>query len=202
MLVSFGLVVEDVWIFGVFLGGLVVVKIFFDYLFLGLLVGFVYVQYIDNNFIDVLIWVLGWYVYYKFKCVEEGDCVYNGDVVFMFVDYEWWLDVFGVLIELSSFWFGFYGFFIDQVLFNVVDYYGVCCYVILFFGMGNDGVIVVFLFWVYGSWIWVQEYYSCGNSFMFDLVVVIGCFMFSGILEELVWELVKIIEEFCLFKGW
>lgn len=196
-----GSVAEDVWVLCASLGGPAAVKAFLDSLPPGLPVGFIYAQHIDGNFAEVLTRVLGRHAHYKLQHAEENYRVKNGDVVLMPVEHEWKFDSTGVLTEQNTPWPGPYGPSIDQVLLNTADHYGAHCHVILFSGMGNDGVIAAPLLKAYGSRVWVQESASCGNSSMPDSVAATGSASFCGTPEQLAEELVNTIEKSCLLKG-
>ena len=186
---------EQVWILGASLGGPAAVKAFLDVLPGGLPLAFVYAQHIDHNFTQVLTRVLGRHAQYALVEAREGEPLRCGQVLFVPVDQELYLDEAGLIRFKPERWPGPYGPSIDQVMLNLANYYEACCHTILFSGMGNDGAVAAPLLKAYGNRIWVQTSDSCANSSMPDSVAATGCTEFAGTPEELAQRLVRCLEE-------
>lgn len=191
---------ETVWVLGASLGGPAAVKTFLDSLPEGLPVGFVYAQHIDANFTQVLTRVLARHAHYKLVDAEEGQPLRCGEIVFVPVERELYLDEDGLIRFKETPWPGPYGPSIDQVMLNVANHYQQHCHTILFSGMGNDGAIAAPLLKAYGSRIWVQDSESCANSSMPDSVAATGATEFRGPPDELARKLVRCVEENCLLS--
>lgn len=186
---------EQVWVLGASLGGPAAVKAFLDKLPAGLPLGFVYAQHIDHNFTQVLTRVLGRHAQYALVEAREGEPLRCGEVLFVPVDRELYLDDDGLIRFKAAGWPGPYGPSIDQVMLNMADYYRARCHSILFSGMGSDGAVAAPLLKAYGSRIWVQTADTCANSAMPDSVAATGCTEFSGSPEQLAQRLVRCLED-------
>lgn len=186
---------QQVWILGASLGGPAAVKAFLDKLPAGLPLAFVYAQHIDANFTQSLIRVLGRHAQYALVEACEGQPLRCGEVLFVPVDRELYLDTDNLVRFKRGPWPGPYGPSIDQVMLNLAERYQARCHSILFSGMGNDGALAAPLLRAYGSRVWVQSAASCANSAMPDSVAATGCVEFSGTPEQLAQRLVRCIEE-------
>lgn len=186
---------DQVWILGASLGGPAAVKAFLDRLPAGLPLAFVYAQHIDHNFTQVLTRVLGRHAQYTLVEAREGEPLRCGEVLFVPVDRELYLDENGLIRFKPQGWPGPYGPSIDQVMLNMADHYQARCHSILFSGMGNDGAVAAPLLKAYGNRIWIQSPASCATSAMPESIAATGCAEFAGSPDELAQRLLRCVEE-------
>lgn len=184
-------VARDVWVLAASLGGPEAVKEFIDHLPADLSFGFLYAQHVDAHFSNVLTQVLGRHAQLELRGMRPDTALMSGEIQVVPVDRQIRFSEAGVQFENSP-WPGPYGPSIDQLLANLLEYYGARCHVIVFSGMGNDGALTIPEMQKAGCRIWTQSPESCAHYSMPQSVIDLGCSAFSGTPAELADALVKL----------
>lgn len=189
-----GLPAEHIWVLGASLGGPDAVKEFLDRLPVGLPVGFIYVQHIDERFQQALIQTLGRHAGITMVPYEEGCHIKTGEVMLAPVEHEFSFDYEGRTVSKSAAWPPPYEPSVDQVMLNVAQHFGKRARYILFSGMGNDGAEAVMKISQQPAVIWAQTSDSCANSSMPDSAVATGKITYIGSPRQLASQLVNYLQ--------
>ena len=177
-------IADQVWVLAASLGGPAAVKEFLDAMPSDIKVGFLYAQHVDAHFSSVLTKVLGRHAKLALKAMQQGDQIREGEVLVVPVDREIVFGAQGVTIRQNP-WSGPYGPSIDQLLLNLLNYYGQRCHALVFSGMGNDGAMAAPKMKRQGCSIWTQTPDSCANGSMPQSIIDLDCSDFSGTPKEL-----------------
>lgn len=175
---------ENVWVLAASLGGPAAVKEFLDEMPSNIRAGFLYAQHVDAHFSKVLTNVLGRHSALDLKAIEQGDQIYDGDVLVVPVDHEIQFKPNGISVEAQE-WDGPYGPSIDHLLTNLLKQYGGRCNMIVFSGMGNDGAMLAPQMKQTGCQIWAQTPDSCANGSMPQSIIDLHCNHRVGTPKEL-----------------
>lgn len=167
-------VAHEVWVLAASLGGPAAVKEFLDELPASISAGLLYAQHVDAHFSNVLLSVLGRHAALKLRPAQQYRPVYESEVLMVPVDREINVGPSGVLI-MDHAWPGPYGPSIETLLQNLFAHYGKCCHVVVFSGMGNDGVKMLGRMADAGCKIWAQKPSSCANDAMPRAAIALDC---------------------------
>ena len=181
---------QRVWVLGASIGGPQAVKQFLSALPPYLPVAFVLAQHIGANFAALLAEQLNRATPFEVRCAAEGQVLCHGQVVVAPVDQRLLVNRVGEL-ELHAVSRSTYNPCIDTVLQDVAERYGADAGVILFSGMGDDGVRGAHAIVEHGGVVWAQDADSCVISTMTDHARHAGLVSVNGTPQELAERLVK-----------
>lgn len=159
---------DSVWLLAGSLGGLEAVKAFLDVLPAHLPLGFVYAQHIHDRFESHLPQAVGRHSQWMVGPIRPGKRIRCGEVVVAPVSEEL---VFGpqkVMLPSGHPWQAPYSPSINQLMLNLVRAFGRHAGVIVFSGMGDDGLKAAPVMRHQGGIIWTQDSTSCVCSSMPD----------------------------------
>lgn len=176
----------NVWVLGASIGGPKAVKQFLSKIPADLPVAFVLAQHLGDGFVALLAEQMDKVSCFKVKEGIAGDSLRQGEVVIVPVDNRMILDSKGKIKIIKESWQGHYKPSIDSVIDNVTDYYQKKSGVIIFSGMGADGVLACQKFSdQYEGKVWAQSADTCVISSMPDSVRKAGLVSYSGSPEAL-----------------
>ena len=176
----------NVWVLGASIGGPEAVKRFLARIPAELPVSFVLVQHLGDGFISLLANQLNSISQFKVKEGIVGDILRHGEVVIVPVNEHMVLDTKGKIKFIEEDWAGYYKPSIDSVIDDVTGYYQKQSGVIIFSGMGADGVLACQKFSEeYEGKVWAQSSDTCVISSMPDSVRKADLVSYSGSPEAL-----------------
>ena len=161
---------KQVWLLAASMGGPQAIKAFLDVLPKGLPLGFIYAQHIDPHFESSLPQAVGRHSEWSVRLCSEHPCVREGEVVIAPIQHELRFSTDGIMQTLETPWSGPYSPSIEQMMYNLAQYYGKNCGVIVFSGMGSDGSIAAEYVQQQGAPVWTQNADSCACSSMPDSI--------------------------------
>ncbi len=182
-----GIGAENVWVLGASIGGPEAVKRFLARIPMELPVAFVLAQHLGEGFVSLLATQLDRISCFKVKEAQAGDVLKHGEVVVVPIEQRMTLNEKGQVEFLDEKWKGHYKPSIDSVIKDVCNYYKERAGVIIFSGMGTDGVLASQKFaeqYQEGN-IWAQNPESCVVSSMPDSVCKANLASYSGSPEAL-----------------
>ncbi len=178
--------VTNVWILGASIGGPEAVKRFLARLPKELPVAFVLAQHLGDGFVSLLANQLDRISNFYVKEAVSGDTLKHGEVVVVPVDNKMSLDKKGQIKFIEGDWKGHYKPSIDCVIDDVTSSFKKQSGVIIFSGMGADGVLASQQFAdKYDGDIWAQSTDTCVISSMPDSVRKANLVSYSGSPEAL-----------------
>ncbi|MCK5647913.1 MAG: chemotaxis protein CheB, partial [Gammaproteobacteria bacterium] len=176
----------NVWVLGASIGGPEAVKRFLSRVPKELPVAFVLAQHLGDGFISLLADQLDKISSFHVKEGISGDTLKHGEVVVVPVDNCMSLDEKGQIKLIDDDWKGHYKPSIDSVIDDVTSSFKQRSGVIIFSGMGADGVLASQQFAEkYKGNIWAQNSESCVISSMPDSVRKADLVSYSGSPEAL-----------------
>ncbi len=188
-----------VWILGASLGGPEAVKLFLTKIPAGLPVAFVLAQHLGEGFVSLFADQLDKVSPFRVKKGVDGDTLHHGEVIVVPVEQQLRIDKSGKIKLLDKKWPGLYRPSIDCIIESVTRTFKKKSAVIIFSGMGSDGVIACQEFFnQYSGTIWVQSKDSCVISSMPDSIRDAGLVSYSA-TPELLAE--KITEKYAVADG-
>ena len=177
---------ENVWVLAASIGGPEAVKRFLARIPVELPVAFVLAQHLGEGFVSLLATQLDRISCFKVKEAQAGDVLKHGEVVVVPIEQRMTLDENGQVEFLDEKWKGHYKPSIDSVIKDVCNVYKEHAGVIIFSGMGADGVLASQKFAEqYQGNIWAQNPESCVVSSMPDSVRKANLVSYSGSPEAL-----------------
>jgi len=184
--------ITRIWVLGASLGGPEAVKLFLTKIPAHLPVAFVLAQHLGEGFVSLFAGQLDKISPFRVKEGVDGDILHHGEVVLAPVDRQMEIDKSGKIKLLDKKWPGLYKPSIDGVIENVTRTFKKKSAVIIFSGMGSDGVIACQKFFnQYDGTIWVQSNDSCVISSMPDSVRDAGLVNYSAAPELLAEKMVE-----------
>jgi len=176
----------NVWVLGASIGGPKAVKRFLARIPAELPVSFVLAQHLGGGFISLLASQLDSISHFNVKEGVEGDILRHGEVVIVPVNEQMVLDSKGKIKFIEEDWAGHYKPSIDSVIDDVTGYYQKQSGVIIFSGMGADGVLACQKFSEeYEGKVWAQSSDTCVISSMPDSARKANLVSYSGSPEAL-----------------
>ncbi len=177
---------ENVWVLGASIGGPEAVKRFLARIPVELPVAFVLAQHLGEGFVSLLATQLDRISCFKVREAQAGDVLKHGEVIVVPIEQRMTLNEKGQVEFLDEKWKGHYKPSIDSVIKDVCNYYKERAGVIIFSGMGADGVLASqkFAEQFQGN-IWAQNSESCVVSSMPDSVRKASLVSYSGSPEAL-----------------
>lgn len=176
----------NVWILGASIGGPEAVKRFLARVPAELPVAFVLAQHLGDGFVSLLASQLDRISTFNVKEAIPGDSLSHGEVVVVPVDNRMSLDADGLISFIDDDWKGHYKPSIDCMIDDVTSSFKKQSGVIIFSGMGADGVLASQKFVEkYNGSIWAQSPDSCVISSMPDSVRKANLVSYSGSPEAL-----------------
>lgn len=185
---------QALWVLGASLGGPAAVKRFLQALKSNLKTAFVLAQHIDENFLPVLCNILDTQTAFSAKIVEHKMPIEDGNIYIAPIGNKIVFNEDDTVEPIEEAWTRPYAPCIDDVIAAAGETYRKRCGVIIFSGMGNDGVIGLEQVKHYGVTAWTQSSESCANSSMPDSVKDAGLSAYTGDPEELAAELCSHLE--------
>ena len=175
-----------VWVLGASIGGPEAVKRFLATVPAELPVAFVLAQHLGEGFVSLLANQLDHVSHFKVKEALAGDSLKQGEVLIVPVDHRMALDSSGGIEFIDEPWEGYYQPSINTVIDDVCTYYQQHCGVILFSGMGADGVQACQRFsQQHQGVVWAQSAETCVISSMPDSAREAELVSYSGTPEAL-----------------
>ncbi len=176
----------NVWVLGASLGGPEAVKRFLARVPAELPVAFVLTQHLGDGFISLLASQLDRISTFTVKEAVSGDSLRHGEVIVVPVDHRMSLAADGRISFIDEAWKGHYKPSIDCMIDDVTSSFKQQSGVIIFSGMGADGVLASQKFVEkYNGSIWAQSSDSCVISSMPDSVRKANLVSYSGSPEAL-----------------
>ncbi|MCU7940748.1 MAG: chemotaxis protein CheB [gamma proteobacterium symbiont of Bathyaustriella thionipta] len=176
----------NVWVLGASIGGPEAVKRFLTRIPPELPVAFVLAQHLGDGFVGLLANQLDKISHFKVREGVDGDTLRHGEVIIVPVDNRVVLDMQGQIKFLDENWQGHYKPSIDSVIDKITNYYQKQSGVIIFSGMGADGVLACQKFSEkYEGKVWAQSADTCVISSMPDSVCKANLVSYSGSPEAL-----------------
>lgn len=180
----------NVWVLGASIGGPEAVKNFLTGIPEKLPVAFVLAQHLGDGFVPLLVNQLNAVSCFKVKEGVAGDYLRHGEVIIVPVNEQMMLDGNGCIQFIEKSWEGYYKPSIDAVIDTIINYYQQQSGVIIFSGMGADGVRGCQRFYEqHTGKIWAQSSDTCVISSMPDSVRKAGMVSYSGSPDALALEL-------------
>ncbi len=177
---------DNVWVLGASIGGPEAVKRFLARIPVELPVAFVLAQHLGEGFVSLLATQLDRISCFKVKEAQAGDVLKHGEVIVVPIEQRMILDEQGQVKFLDEKWKGHYKPSIDSVIKDVCTSYKERAGVIIFSGMGADGVLASQKFAEqYQGNIWAQNSDTCVVSSMPDSVRKANLVSYSGSPEAL-----------------
>ncbi len=181
----------NLWLLGASIGGPESVKRFLNNIPADLPVAFVLAQHLGEGFEELLAQQLDSGSKFNVKQAVNGDILKHGQVLVVPVSRKIIFNSNGAVSVLEEQWQGHYKPSINEVINNVIDYFKIPTGVIIFSGMGADGVEASL---EYSrrcqGLIWAQNAGSCVVSSMPDSVRKADIVSYSGSPEELAKEMI------------
>lgn len=176
---------KKVWVLAASTGGLDMVSKFLSQVPLAYDTGFVYVQHIEGAQVPQLVRMVARTSDWRARLAENGHFIPAGFVTVVSPDAKLHIDSRGMMRVLNERWSGHYRPSIDHVAGDVARQYGVFGGMIVFTGMGDDGVIGARLIRRRGGRVWVQDPQTCMASSMPEAVISAQASQFSGGVDEI-----------------
>jgi chemotaxis response regulator CheB len=175
-----------VWVLGASIGGPEAVKRFLARLPKALPVAFVLAQHLGDGFVALLANQLDRVSQFNVKEGFCGDTIKHGEVIVVPVEHRMIIDSQGKIQLIEGDWNGHYKPSIDCVIENITESFKQQSGVIIFSGMGADGVLASEHFAKqYKGHIWAQSSDTCVISSMPDSVRNANIATYSGSPEDL-----------------
>lgn len=184
---------SSLWVLAASTGGPAAVKEFLAHLPPELGLAFVYVQHIDANYGATLVKMMSGAGHYPASLPRQGAVLQRDTLVLLTADQRVDIQENGTLLHSDRGWGGHYAPSVDQVAGNVARVYGERSGLIVFSGMGNDGVAGGRLVRQQGGQVWVQTPATCASDSMPVAVQAAGCAGFSGTPGELAQQLAEFV---------
>ncbi|MDX2507890.1 MAG: chemotaxis protein CheB [Gammaproteobacteria bacterium] len=176
----------NVWVLGASIGGPEAVKRFLARIPAELPVAFVLAQHLGDGFISLLATQLDSVSRFKVKEAMDGDTLKHGEVIVVPVENQITLDTNGQIGFIEEKWQGHYKPSIDVVISEVTSSFETRSGVIIFSGMGSDGMLSSQKFaQQHHGIVWAQNPETCVISSMPDSVREAGLVSYSGSPEAL-----------------
>ncbi len=176
----------NVWVLGASIGGPEAVKRFLARIPAELPVAFVLAQHLGDGFVSLLANQLDRVSAFSVKEAVSGDALKHGEVVVVPVDNRMSLDSDGKISFVDEDWKGHYKPSIDCVIDDVTNSFEKRSGIIIFSGMGADGVLACQQFSEkYNGSVWAQSSDTCVISSMPDSVRKANLVSYSGSPEAL-----------------
>jgi len=181
-----------IWVLGASLGGPEAVKLFLTKIPAELPVAFVLAQHLGEGFVSLFADQLDKVSSFRVKKGVDGDTLHHGEVIVVPVEQQLQIDKNGKIKLLDKKWPGLYRPSIDCIIESVTRTFKKKSAVIIFSGMGSDGVIACQEFFnQYDGTIWVQSKDSCVISSMPDSIRDAGLVSYSATPELLAEKLAE-----------
>jgi chemotaxis response regulator CheB len=176
----------NIWVLGASIGGPEAVKRFLARVPRELPVAFVLAQHLGDGFVSLLANQLDRISSFYVKEAVEGDTLSHGEVIVVPVDNRMSVNEKGQIVFFDKPWKGHYKPSIDSVINSVTKTFEKKSGVIIFSGMGADGVLASQQFAEkYQGNIWAQSSDTCVISSMPDSVRKANLVSYSGSPEAL-----------------
>lgn len=176
----------NVWVLGASIGGPEALKRFLAKIPGDLPVAFVLAQHLGDGFVSLLAEQLNRVSNFKVMEASAGDILKHGEVVIVPIENRMTLKSNGQIDFVEGDWKGHYKPSIDCVIQDVTDSYETRSGIIIFSGMGADGVLASQKFAEqYQGTIWAQTSETCVISSMPDSVRKANLVSYSGSPESL-----------------
>jgi chemosensory pili system protein ChpB (putative protein-glutamate methylesterase) len=146
---------------------------------------FIYVQHIDNQQVDILMRMIETQTGWPTRHATTGQLIEPGTVTLVSPRYETRLCKRGWMLRFNSPWQGQYAPSIDSLALGLALKYKHNSGLIIFTGMGDDGVKGCQTIVDRGGRVWVQDPAECTASAMPSAVVGSGKADFVGSVEQL-----------------
>ncbi|WP_020210730.1 chemotaxis protein CheB [Gilvimarinus chinensis] len=182
---------SSVWLLAASTGGPSAVCEFLQALPSELDVAFVYLQHINQGYSSALISMLSKAGHYRPRLAHQGGVLEAGTVTLVDPAYRIEVQNNGTLVCFDDPWKGPYQPSIDQLAANVARTHSFRGGMIVFTGMGEDGVASSRLVAQQKGLVWVQKPETCVVDSMPQAVLQTGCAQFSGSPIELAQALSK-----------
>ena len=180
----------NVWVLGSSIGGPESLKQFLARIPSDLQVAFVIAQHLGDGFVALMAEQLDRISPFTVKEAVSGDILRHGEAVIVPLENRMQVSAEGVISFLDEPWRGHYKPSIDCVIKDVTESYKNYCGVMIFSGMGADGVLACQNFVErYQGMIWAQTPDSCVISSMPDSVRRANLVSYSGSPEALALKL-------------
>ncbi len=177
---------ENVWVLGASIGGPEALKRFLSRIPVELPVAFILAQHLGEGFVPLLATQLDRVSCFKVKEAQDGEVLKHGEVIIVPIEHRMNLIGKGQIQFLEEKWEGHYKPCIDAVINEAFNCYKERAGVIIFSGMGTDGVLASQQFAAqYQGNIWAQDPESCVVSSMPDSVRKANLVSYSGSPEAL-----------------
>lgn len=180
----------NVWVLGSSIGGPESLKKFLSRIPAGLPVAFVVAQHLGDGFVSLMAEQLNRISHFKIKEAVAGETLQHGEAVIVPLENCMTLSPAGLIEFTDEPWKGHYKPSIDCVIKDVTESFKTHSGVIIFSGMGADGVLACQNFFErYQGAIWAQTPDSCVISSMPDSVRKANLVSYSGSPEALALKL-------------
>ncbi len=176
---------KKVWVLAASTGGLEMVSKFLSQVPLAYDTGFVYVQHIESAQVPQLVRMIARTSQWRARLAENGHFIPAGFVTVVSPAEKLHIDNRGMMRVLDERWNGHYRPSIDHVAGDVARQYGVFGGMIVFTGMGDDGVIGARLLRRRGGRVWVQDPGTCMAPSMPEAVIGAQASQFTAGVDEL-----------------
>ena len=181
---------SEVWLLAASLGGPAAVKNFLDALPHGLPVAFVYAQHIDPSFETRLPQAVGRHSQWPVRNAVAGQPLRAGEVVVASIGEEMSFNEDGSVQLCGRSWPEPYSPSIDQMMLNLAQHFAGRCGVMVFSGMGCDGLSAAAYVERQGGEIWTQTADTCACPSMPEALREAGHSRLVGTPHELAAALV------------
>jgi len=176
----------NVWVLGASIGGPEAVKAFLSCIPEKLPVAFVLAQHLGEGFVTLLANQLDRVSGFKVKEAVVGDTIKHGEVIVVPIENRMSMDENGQVNFIEEKWKGHYKPSINCVITDVTESFKTRSGVIIFSGMGTDGVLASQEFAEkYHGIVWAQDSQTCVVSSMPDSVRKANLVTYSGSPEAL-----------------
>jgi len=176
---------KDVWLLAASTGGLTAVKQFLSQVKPTMGVGFVYAQHIEVEQAGQLVKTVERNSQWRAEMANTGRFAAEGYVTIIPPEEKVSIGKDGVLGITGESWSGRYKPSIDGICVELATYYQQCSGMIVFTGMGDDGVAGSKTIKDRGGNVWVQSPQTCTAPALPEGVIAYGEYDFSASIDEL-----------------
>ncbi|MEZ0150920.1 MAG: chemotaxis protein CheB [Candidatus Reddybacter sp.] len=183
---------RNVWLLAASAGGLHAVRAFLEGLEAFYGVAFVYAQHIEAEQANQLVKMIARNTPWHAQMALDGNLLTTGSVTVVCPAQRVALSN-GLVLNCGSSWSGPYAPNIDEVAAELANEYGPACGMIVFSGMGDDGVAGSRLICEKGGSVLVQSPADCTVSALSEAVIKDGAFNQSGNIHQLREAFIKLL---------
>ncbi len=176
---------KKVWLLGASTGGLEVVKEFLSGVPVSPEIAFIYVQHIAEQQMDTVLRIIKTQTGWPVRLASTGQVIAPGSVTIISPRFDTRFCKRGWLLRLNSHWSSQYAPSIDRLAGGLALVYKDNCGVIIFTGMGDDGIKGCQTIVDRGGAVWVQDPKDCTAPAMPSAIMQSSKVDFIGTVSQL-----------------